>query len=327
MTSGDENRSGRGPAVVCEHLEVNYGETRAVDDVSFTVEPGQVFGLLGPNGAGKTSVIRALTTIIDPTAGRAEIAGLPISKPTAVRSVIGVLPESNGYPEAVTALDYLRYFGRLYGLTFSEAARRGKSLLNDAGLGSVAGQPIKTFSRGMRQRLGIARSLVNRPPVLFLDEPTLGLDPAGREDILTRLTEIASNDGAAVVLCSHLLDDVERVCDQIAILHKGRVVSSGTVPAVIAGSRAGNAVKVTVDPSSSDRAVALLSDHPAVAGLVASHPGRLEISLQESVRDFNGILSELISAGVSITAVEPVKARLSDAFLFLTSEGEAHRGP
>jgi len=311
-----------GPAVVCENLEVGYGQMKAVDDVSFSVEVGQVFGLLGPNGAGKTSVVRALTTIIDPSAGSARISGYPLTDPAGVRSVIGVLPESNGYPESITASEYLRYFGRLNGLSATAAITRAASLLTEVGLDGVGGKTIRTFSRGMRQRLGIARALVNRPSVLFLDEPTLGLDPAGREDILSQLTAIALSDGTSVVLCSHLLDDVERVCDRIAILDKGKIVSSGSVADVTARAEVGRVVTITVETADTDRALDVLRDAPAIRSIAATQPGLIEVEVSRPVEDFNSLLDALLRAGVSIRALEPPKTRLNEAFLALTGEKE-----
>ena len=311
------------PAVVCQDLEVSYGERKAVDGVSFTVERGEVFGLLGPNGAGKTSVVRALTTILDPSAGSATVAGHSLADPNSVRSAIGVLPESNGYPGSVSALDYLVYFGRLYGLARSEAIDRASSLLDDVGLASVSRQAIKTFSRGMRQRLGIARSLVNRPRVLFLDEPTLGLDPAGREDVLNQIDGIATAEGTSVVLCSHILDDVERVCDRIAILKKGVVVSTGTVAAVASEASGSNKVAVAIEPEDAERAVAALNKADGYRVTSTSIPGIIEIENPARDDSMNQILSALIRADISILAVQPRNSRLTEAFISLTTD----RGP
>ncbi len=175
----------------CSGLVVRYGDHLAVDDVTFSVEAGNVLGLLGPNGAGKTSVIRALTTIIRREAGDARVAGVALHDAAAVRELVGVLPESMGYPGYQTAIAYLRYHGQLYGLSAAEAERRGRNLLETFGLAERAEARIKTFSRGMRQRLGISRALINDPMVVFLDEPTLGLDPAGQAEILFHIRELA----------------------------------------------------------------------------------------------------------------------------------------
>lgn len=308
------------PAVVCENLEVSYGDKKAVNGVSFTVERGEVFGLLGPNGAGKTSVVRALTTILDPSAGSATVAGHPLSDPDSVRSAIGVLPESNGYPGSVSALDYLVYFGRLYGLPRRDAVARAHSLLDDVGLASVSRQAIKTFSRGMRQRLGIARSLVNRPRVLFLDEPTLGLDPAGREDVLNQIDGIATAEGTSVVLCSHILDDVERVCDRIAILKKGTIVSTGTVAAVTSEATGSNKVAVAIDPKDTDRAMAVLQKTDGYVVTPTSIPGIIEVENPDRGESMNQLLSALIRAEISILAVQPRNSRLTEAFISLTTD-------
>lgn len=293
--------------------------------MSFTVERGEVFGLLGPNGAGKTSVVRALTTVLDPSAGVARVAGHPLGDPDSVRMAIGVLPESNGYPGSVTALDYMVYFGRLYGLPRDDAHARAEELLADVGLAPVRRRMIKTFSRGMRQRLGIARSLVNRPEVLFLDEPTLGLDPAGRESVLTQLEEIASSEGTSVVLCSHILEDVERVCDRIAILNKGKIVSTGTVASVTSGVASNSRIAVAVAPDDSTRAITALEEADGFTAVATAIPGVIEVDKPDRGRSVNGVLSVLISAEVSVLAIQPANSRLSEAFISLTrDEGTTH---
>lgn len=322
---GQSDNSQQSQAVACESLVVVYGDKTAVDGVSFTVGRGEVFGLLGPNGAGKTSVVRALTTIIDPSAGTAHIAGQPLTEPDRVRSVIGVLPESNGYPGSVTAMDYLVYFGQLYGMGSAESHSRAESLLTDVGLISVGRQMIKTFSRGMRQRLGIARSLVNRPQVLFLDEPTLGLDPAGREDVLQQLDSIASNDGTSVVLCSHILEDVERVCDRIAILNKGRIVSTGTVAAVTSQATRESQVVVTVAPGDADRALRALAGVDGFEAEAASTPGVIHVANPDPAGSVNELMAALIAENIPVRAIEPETSRLSDAFISLTSDQDTPR--
>jgi ABC-2 type transport system ATP-binding protein len=211
-----------------------YRTVVAVQDLSFAAGAGEVIGLLGPNGAGKTTAIRVLTTILAPTAGRFSVAGIPNTRPAEIRARIGVLPESAGYPDQQTGEEYLRYHARLYGQSRASARAAAAALLRDVGLADRQSSPIATYSRGMRQRLGIARALVNDPAVVFLDEPTLGLDPAGQEQILRVVEGMSRERAATVVLSTHLLAEVEKVCSRVLILSCGQLVADGTV-AEIAG--------------------------------------------------------------------------------------------
>ncbi len=179
---------------------------------------------------------------------------------------------------------------------------------------------IKTFSRGMRQRLGIARSLVNRPEVLFLDEPTLGLDPAGRESVLTQLEEIASNEGTSVVLCSHILEDVERVCDRIAILNKGKIVSTGTVASVTSGVASNSRIVVAVAPDDTTRAITALEEADGFAAVTTAIPGVIEVDKPDRGESVNDLVSVLISAEISVLAIQPANSRLTEAFISLTRD-------
>src|SRR5207344_785133 len=192
-------------------LTKHYGVRSAVEDVSFAASQGEIVGLLGPNGAGKTTTIRLLTTVLEPTSGTFSIAGHPSTSATEIRQSVGVLPESSGYPSHQTGGEYLRFFARLYGLSRSQSRSVGAELLAAVGLEERGRSPISTYSRGMRQRLGIARALVNDPAVVFLDEPTLGLDPAGQAQVLTIIRSIAKARDATVVLSTHLLPEVEEV--------------------------------------------------------------------------------------------------------------------
>ncbi len=306
--------------VVCEGLTVRYGTLVAVDAVSLQVQRGEVFGLLGPNGAGKTSVIRALTTIIQPAGGTALVAGARLDQPGEVRQRIGVLPESNGYPNSQTAADYLTFYAMLFGVSRVEAARRAEEGLSDVGLADRARQRIATFSRGMRQRLGLARAMVSKPQVMFLDEPTLGLDPAGREDILHHLTSIAARGETTILLCSHLLDDVERICDRVAILHQGRIVSAGSVADVVHHAAVGTTARLTVDPRDAHAAQQAASAAPFV--LAADlHPTRRDevvVHLRDSAGSANALASVMVRHEIPFRSIELRGARLSDAFLAFT---------
>jgi ABC-2 type transport system ATP-binding protein len=213
-------------------LGKRYREVVALEDLSFTAGAGEVLGLLGPNGAGKTTAIRLLTTILRPTRGRFTVAGTPHTRPAEIRRAVGALPESAGYPEQQTGAEFLRYHARLFGHSRVSARATATALLTGVGLADRGHSLIAEYSRGMRQRLGIARSLVNDPRVVFFDEPTLGLDPAGQEQVLLLVRDIARERGATVVLSTHFLAEVEDVCSRVLILNRGRVVADGSVEEV-----------------------------------------------------------------------------------------------
>ncbi|MFI6094808.1 BTAD domain-containing putative transcriptional regulator [Lentzea sp. NPDC051213] len=216
-----------GDVVVEVHdLSKCYGTRSAVDGISFIARQGEVLGLLGPNGAGKTTTLRMLSTVVTPTGGRFSVAGVPGTRPGEIRKLIGVLPEDAGYPGHRTGVEFLTYHGRLYGLSRDEARERAVRLLGQVGLGDCVGVRIATYSRGMRQRLGLARALVNEPAVVLLDEPTIGLDPAGQLDVLTLVRTVAEARGITVLLSTHALPEVERICTGVLILERGRLVSS-----------------------------------------------------------------------------------------------------
>ncbi|MGH2946126.1 MAG: ABC transporter ATP-binding protein, partial [Solirubrobacteraceae bacterium] len=220
------------PAIETHGLGRRYGALVALEDLSLAVRNGEILGVLGPNGAGKTTAVRVLTTILPPSRGSFSVAGVPHTRPAEIRRRVGVLPESAGYPERQTADEYLRYHARLYGHSRASAGAIAATLLADVGLSDRRGSPIASYSRGMRQRLGIARTLVNDPQVIFLDEPTLGLDPAGQREVLGNVRRIASERGVAVLLSTHLLAEVEENCSRVLILSRGRVIADGTVAEV-----------------------------------------------------------------------------------------------
>lgn len=209
-----------------EGLVKKYNGHTALDGLDFSVEEGDIFGFLGPNGAGKTTTIRILTAIIRADSGTVLIDGHNIfQEPLAVKEIINALPESSGYYEWMKADEYLKFFSHLY--EGREAKEDIYKLLEVVGLNGKEGEFIRSFSRGMKQRLGIARALANRPKLLFLDEPTNGLDPQGRKDIHDLLTSINREQGTTIFLSTHLLDDVDRLCNRIAIINYGKIVRSG----------------------------------------------------------------------------------------------------
>jgi len=210
-------------------LTKEYPGRTAVRDLALEVKAGETFGLLGPNGAGKTTTIRLLVGLLRPSGGPARVAGRDLSAGReAVRSVVGLLPESTGYYGWMTPVECLRFFADLYGVARVEAGPRIERLPQRVGPIERRSSPIATLSRGMRVRLGIARALVHRPRVLFLDEPTLGLDPMGQRDLLELVQAVNDDEGATGMLSSHALDQVGQVCARVGILSEGRLVAQGT---------------------------------------------------------------------------------------------------
>ena len=311
------------------HLTKHYGARSAVEDVSFEASEGEIVGLLGPNGAGKTTTIRLLTTVLAPTSGGFSIAGHPSTSATEIRRCVGVLPESSGYPAHQTGGEYLRFFARLFGLSRGTARSVAAELLAIVGLEERAESPISTYSRGMRQRLGIARALVNDPVVVFLDEPTLGLDPAGQAQVLDIIRAIAKGRDATVVLSTHLLPEVEEVCSKVVILNRGRVVASGSVGEVISGALIKQSAQLRVPLDLVERARNVLAgftnlvvDQPAeqrdVLSLVVDRPGSETGPGSGDV--MNAALAAITAAGIPVLRFELEGARLSDAFLKVTGE-------
>jgi ABC-2 type transport system ATP-binding protein len=307
------------PAVEAQGVGKRYGAVVAVEDLTFAVQGGEILGVLGPNGAGKTTAIRVLTTILSPTRGTFTVAGVPWSKPSEIRRRIGVLPESSGYPERQTGEEYLRYHARLYGQTRASSREVAGRLLTEVGLHERRGSLISRYSRGMRQRLGIARALVNEPEVVFLDEPTLGLDPAGQRQILDTVRRIAGERGATILLSTHLLAEVEETCSRVLILNKGRVAAEGTVAEITQRFAAPRSARIRVAAEDAARAEAILRGTEGVSDVqkLDGPGGRFAATLGGEAAG-NDALRSLTEAGVPVLSFELEGARLSDAFLAMT---------
>ncbi|MEN2982841.1 MAG: ABC transporter ATP-binding protein [Thermus sp.] len=217
-------------AVIQTHgLTKRYGRVVAVEDLNLSVEEGEVFGLLGPNGSGKTTTILMLLGLTEPTAGEARVLGLdPMRQPLEVKARVGYLPDQVGFYGELTAWENLRYTTRLLGLPEAEARARIQEVLKRMGLWEVRERRVAAFSRGMRQRLGLAEVLLKRPKVAILDEPTLGLDPEAAREFL-ELIKGLKVEGITILLSSHLLHQVQEICDRVGLFHKGRLALLGTV--------------------------------------------------------------------------------------------------
>jgi len=333
MTPGADRRDTARPlgprrsaAVEVNGLVKHYGAVVALDGFSFVADAGEVLGVLGPNGAGKTTAIRVLTTILTPTRGTFAVAGIPHTRPGEIRRRIGVLPESAGYPGQQTGEEFLRYHARLYGHSRASARAVAGALLAEVGLEERRGSLIERYSRGMRQRLGLARALVNDPEVLFLDEPTLGLDPAGQRQVLALVRRIASERGTTVLLSSHILAEVEEVCSRVLILNRGRVVAAGTVADVVRRAAAPRSARLRVAADRVEQAIATLAASRSIARVEIANgqPGSLIATLDHdrSEEAMNAGLRALADAGVPVLAFELEGSRLSDAFLTMTEAAE-----
>ena len=315
---------GVSPVIEAEGLGKRYGAVVALESLTFSVPPGEILGVLGPNGAGKTTAIRILTTIVSPDRGRFAVAGVPSTEPAEIRRRVGVVPESAGYPERQTGEEFLRFHARLFGHTRTSAVAVARTLLAQVGLAERGGSLIGGYSRGMRQRLGIARALVNDPQVVVLDEPTLGLDPAGQRQMLALIRSITSERGATVLLCTHLLAEVEQVCSRVLILNRGRIAAEGTVAEIARRASAPRSASLRVAAEHVDRARRALA---AAAGierveLADGLPGSLTATLNghATAGAMNDGLRALTEADVEVISFELEGARLSDAFLAMTEE-------
>src|SRR5665213_1220009 len=220
------------PVVALDQVTVRYGAQAALRDVTAAVPPGAV-GLLGPNGAGKSTLLKALLGFIVPDRGRIRVLGLDVAHSALdIRRRIGYMPESDAHIPGMNAVSFVAYCGELAGLPRVDAMQRAHEVLFYVGLGEARYRNVETYSTGMKQRIKLAQAIVHDPDLIFLDEPTNGMDPKGRDDMLALVRDIAHNKGVNLILSSHLLPDVEYTCDQVVVMDKGRVVAQGPIDAL-----------------------------------------------------------------------------------------------
>src|SRR5436189_2577758 len=263
-------------------LTKRYGATVAVDHIDLDVSVGEIVGILGPNGSGKTTTILMLLGLTEPSEGRAEVAGFdPLRDPLEVKRRVGYLPDSVGFYEGLSARDNLAYTGRLAGLSRREIDQRFTEALARVGLPDVGRNRVATFSRGMRQRLGLAEVLMKRPSIAILDEPTATLDPHSTQEFLGMIRGLRA-DGTAVLLSSHHLDQVQSVCDRVALFNQGRVVLNGTVTE-LAGRVLGGGHVIDIE-AGGPNIPALLTSLPGVVRVQPLGADRFRIDCQRDLR-------------------------------------------
>jgi ABC-2 type transport system ATP-binding protein len=305
--------SGDAPAVEARGLTKRYGDLVAVDHLDLELGRGEIFGLLGPNGAGKTTTILMLLGLTEPTSGTVRVLGLdPTRQPLEVKRRVGYVPDDVGFYGSLTGRENLRYTARLNGLTGPGAERRISELLEGVGLAEAADAPVETYSRGMRQRLGIADALLKDPEVAILDEPTVGIDPEGVAEVLELIAGLARDRGATVLLSSHLLHQVQSVCDRVGIFVGGRMVAQGRIEE-LADRLVGGAVTIEVGLCPGDAgAVERLRALPHVRAIERDGHDRWRIRADADIRP--EVARALVEAGASLRSLDLREERLDELY-------------
>jgi ABC-2 type transport system ATP-binding protein len=302
------------PAIETTQLRKVFGAKVAVDSLTLTVGRGEVFGFLGPNGAGKTTAVKMLTGLVRPSAGSARILGRPVGD-IAVRRQVGFLPELFRFHDWLRADEFLDWHGQLYGMPGAERAKRIPRVLEMVGLASEAGHRLRTFSKGMQQRVGIAQALINDPTIVFLDEPTSALDPIGRRDVRDLIKRLRA-EGVTVFLNSHLLSEIELVCDRVAIIDHGRVVRQGSLSELLASQME---VELRID-NLTDAVLAALRS--TCVGMAVE--GQVVVAALADEAAIPRVAAAVVGAGGELYELSLRRRSLEDLFVRVIEEGQPH---
>src|SRR6266542_6770287 len=302
-------------AILARDLRKTYGgKVQALDGLSLTVQPGTVFGLLGPNGAGKSTAVKILTTLSRPDSGEARVDGLDVlEEPERVRRAIGVVAQRPGSAEEATGRENLVLQGELYGITGGELKRRAAELLDRFGLTEAADRPVRTYSGGMQRRLDVALGLLHRPQVLFLDEPTTGLDPEARAELWQEIERLAREEEMTILLTTHYLEEADRLASQLAIVDRGRIVAEGS-PDELKSELHGDTVQVELLESANGDASAALAHVAGVSELTVD--GRLlRARVDNGAAAIPSLITTLERAGLRVASATIARPSLDDVYL------------
>ena len=314
-------------AIEARDLVKTYpGDVRALDGLGFAVEEGSIFGLLGPNGAGKSTTVKILTTLSRPDSGEASVAGVDVLRqPDRVRRAIGVVAQKPGVDPDATGRENLILQGQLFGTRANALAGRADELLERFGLSDAARRPVRTYSGGMQRRLDIATALVHQPKVLFMDEPTTGLDPEVRAEMWEEISRLAHEEGLTILLTTHYLEEADRLARRLAIVDRGRVVAEGT-PDELKGKLRGDAIhlELTVAPTD-ERARSALMALSEVSD-VATDGRSLRARVDDGARAIPAVLQTLDARGIDVASVTVSRPSLDDVYLSLTGRAFERNG-
>ncbi len=308
-------------AIITTNLSKQFKETRAVNDLTLTVEEGEVFGFLGHNGAGKTTTIRLLNGVLEPTSGRAHVLGLsPYSQGEQLRKQTGVLTETPALDERLTATQNLTIFADLYGVPRGDMKKRVADMLAQFDLSDRAEDKVGGFSKGMKQRLAIARAFLHRPRLLFLDEPTSSLDPISTRAVHDMIRHISKNDGATVFICTHNLTEAQRLCHRLAVLEKGHLVAIGTARELAEKVGMSRQYHIEVAPHQVAEAQSVLEMIDGVTEIIPDGEIlRFSINKKETLAD---LLTMLVNRGVRLYEMEAGESALEDIYFALHNKAE-----
>jgi len=311
------------PVVVVDRLTKKYGEFTAVDDVSLTVERGQILGFIGPNGAGKTTTIKILVGLAKPTEGQASIAGADCVRDAhRIKRLVGYMPDTFGSYENMRVREYLDFFGAAFGIARVERARRIAEVMETTNSAYMQDRYVEALSHGMKQRVGIARTLLHDPEVLVFDEPANGLDPEARIEMRELLLKLAEM-GKTLIVTSHILPELSRICDQVAIIHNGKLMASGALDQILRELDQNRMIEIQVPSSEAvNQAVAVLRESLDQGVEVNASLAELTIRFRTALDDqeLSQLLAKLVQASVPITQFRELQTDLEDAFMTVTRQ-------